>query len=433
MAELALPLARTADWVVEYSPAEFSRRMPSSIVHFDGLLYVVAESSQLMAIDVGTGEIRLNRDLYQHYDEEAISEQFDNLFASPAGYIVGNDDRGRYYCWDMLSGEPQELWVSAHSTPLTGYVASDDAVYTSFSQDVRRMDLLSGEPDWSVPTLARDSGIVMGEDGTVIWWSWRAGKVVALRGADGEQLWQFACPNIVSRVVIDDVPGRCYLFLESEIVQCRELATGEQLWEFSWGETLSEEARQSFREESGSDEFYFPLSQACVMPDGLVLSLISGEIYRLDSSGALVCQYDSQATIRDLVAFENGLLASEYYTTAQASPWNPWFALFSRDKPDWEQLASVELDEQDTGESSADADSEGPAKVGFSRFVVLAPDSGEVLDSFEPELFPFTSMVPAGDKVVYGEILSFFAYLGQTNEISARRILAYPWIIEGDG
>ncbi len=256
---------------------------------------------------------------------------------------------------------------------------------------------------------------------------------MALRGTDGEQLWQFAGPNIVSRVIIDEAAERCYMFLESEIVQCRKLGTSELLWEFSWGELMSEDVRRSFREESGSDEFYFPLSQACVMPDGLVFSLISGEIYRLDSSGALVWQYDSQATIRDLVAFENGLLASEYYTTVQASPWNPWFALFSRDKPDWEQLASVELNQPANGELPADAQSSGPVKVGFSRFIVLAPDTGEVLDHFEPELFPFTSMVPAGDKVVYGEILAYFAYRGQENEVSARRILAFPWIIQGDG
>jgi hypothetical protein len=371
--------------------------------------------------------------MYEHYDKEVISEEFDNLFAAPGGYIVGNDDRGRYYCWDIITGEARERWVSEASTPRSGYVASDDAVYTSFSQDIRRLDLISGETDWSVPTLARDSGIVMGEDGTVIWWSWRAGKVVALRGQDGEQLWQYAGPNLVSRVVIDDAGRRCFMFLESEEVQCRDLATGEFHWAFDWGEGISEEDRQYFRAESDTDEFYFPLSQACVLPDGLAFALLSGQVYRLDDSGNLVWQYNSQATVRDLLAFENGLLVGEYYTSVDASPWGPWLTLFSRDRPDWDQFALIDAEVAGSVPQSGPAGSDLRAKVGFSRLLVLAPDTGEQLDLLEQDLFPYTAMVPAGDKVVYGEILAIFVYRGEPDELAPRRILAFPWIDQGDG
>lgn len=429
-ARLVLPLPRKPDWVVEYSPAEFSRQMPNALVHYDGQLLVTATSSQVMGIDVESGTINFNSDLYQHYDRDVPREEFRNLFASPNGFLVGSDDQGRYYCWDVLSPELRELWVSETSQPTSGYVATDDAVYTSFLRDVRRLDLTTGEPVWEVPTLDRDSGIVMGDEGTVIWWSWLAGKAIAFSAEDGRQMWRFAGPNIINRIIIDNAKAQCYFFLESEEVQCRDLATGDMKWTFSWAGLMDEKQREYYKKKQKNDAFYFPVAQASVLPDGLALSLMSGQVYRLDDSGNLIWSYQSEGAIHTILAFENGLIVCEFYTAEAYSPWSPWYQLFSREPPDWNELAALK-DDDTASEDGGVKVGDGRTKFEFGRTLVLSLDTGEVLDTFEPDLFPYTYLVPAGNKVVYGEILAAYVYRGPHDNDAPRRILAYPWLEQG--
>jgi hypothetical protein len=406
--------------------------MPNAIVHFDGRLAVTANSTLVMGIDADSGDVEFNLPLYKSYDRDVVTEEFTSLFYTPSAFLIGRDDIGRHYCWDMLDRTPRELWISPEARPGGGYVASADAVYTSFYDDVRRLELQSGETHWEVPTLAPRGGIVMAADGTLIYWSRQSSKVLVVDAEDGRERWQYAGPDMVDRIIIDDVNARFYMFLESEIVQCRDLGTCEIKWEYSWQDVMSAEDRQSIIDSSGWQGFYLIISAASALPDGLVFGLTSGQVFCLDPAGELVWRYDSEATIRDLLAFENSVLVSEYYTTARTTPWGPLLAVMSFNEPGWTELASIAAEPDAAGDQEFAERASSRRKVGFGRTVVLDIADGAQLDLFEPELFPYTEMVPAGDKVVYGEVLRSYAFLGRPEQSEARRILAFPWIRQGD-
>lgn len=409
-AALRLPLEREPAWVCEYG-SEFSDAHPNSIVHHDGLLVVTARCPQLLGIDVVSGQRLFNVDVYEHLDRD-LPESFGSLFFHPRGLLVGMDDLGRHYCWDLAGGTPERRWLGPPSRTDSGFVVGEEAVIAGWQGSTRSLAIRDGSVRWSYPDLLGGKGVVLGADGTVV--SWLSGsEFFAVGAATGELRWSdfsgVAGYRWASRAVIDDARGLVYFVLPDERVQCRLLATGELEWEHRWTDLMSQAARDALYADSPVGQVPLHATAAMVTPDGLVLTLVYGAALALDQQGNRRWVHETDFPVLGGIGFANAVLISERYLAPEFVGLISWLRVYCPAAIDWEQYRVADEQRQRTGM--------------FERRVALDPASGEPLDYFEPD-YPARVLLPARDKIIIGEMTPV--------DGPARRILAYDWIaVEG--
>src|SRR5690606_23468818 len=111
---LKLPLDDEPAWTHTYSEARFSGNFPDSVLHREGMLYVSARSSQILALRAADGQPGFNLDLYEHLPSAVIrnnDEEFESIQLHPANLLYARDNLGRHYCWDLEGGTPRRLWL----------------------------------------------------------------------------------------------------------------------------------------------------------------------------------------------------------------------------------------------------------------------------------------------------------------------------------
>lgn len=406
-ASLRLPLARDPAWVYEYG-IEFSSSPPSTIVHHDGLLVVAADCSLLLGLEAATGQLVFNSDVYVHADAEG-PEALNSIFFQPRGLLVGQDDLGRHYCWDLRDGGPRRRWLGEPAKTTSGFVVSDEAVICGRDLGTACLAITDGRQRWEYPVLTRGAGVVLGSDGTVVTWA-NGSEFYALRAGDGAPLWSYfsgvAGYGWAVRAVIEPAQECVYLVLPDERVQCRELTTGTLRWEHGWSDLLSPAARDELY--AGTQYGQIPLhaAGATATPEGLVLSMAFGAVLALDHQGSRRWVYESDLPVLGAIGFDNAVLVSEYFLAPEFIGLVSWLRVYCPDTVDWERYRA--------------ADEERRRRGMFQRLAALDPATGEPLDYFEPRL-PMRAVVPACDKIIFGE--------APLSAEQPRRILAYDWIV----
>jgi len=411
-AALKLPLSRTPAWEFDYTPMQFSARDPVQLAHYDGLLAVISVCPQILALDVDTGRLVFNRDVYEHLNEDS-PESLTGLFFNPKGLALGEDNIGRHYCWDMLDGEPRRLWLGPETGGIGGYVALADKLITSFDGEVLGFDVLNGQELWHYPKMGRRCGVVVSADGIAVAWSSSdiasTCEFYALDTTSGAPLWSFVGGEIGWRggvwAVIDNSQGCVYLALPDESVQRRKLETGELEWQYSWqSQTTPEEREQIFvGERFGS----FPLYGVApaVTPDGLVFCVLNGVVIALDQAGQPRWQYRTNVAVWGAIAFSNAVIVVEVFVAPGNGQDLSALRVFCPDTIDWGNYTSASAQDRRT--------------KAFERYSVLDAATGAALDFFE-NAQPTAAAAPAHNLFIIGE--------SAATGSAEHRILAYDWL-----
>ena len=447
-AMLRLPLATEPNWEFDYSAAEFSPTPVRAAVHYNGTLYLAAESPQLIALNADDGTVIFNKDVYAHEDTDVV-EQIQRIYAHPKGLLIGQDNLGRYYAWDTLGEELLRLWLGPELITGSGFVTDQDLLLTSLQDQLYALDVLTGGTKWAYPSNSRPGGVVLSRDGIELWWS-SDGRLYALEAATGIPLWSITTTDLIERAVIDEVQSLAYVAYGSEFIECRSLADGNIRWSYSWAGLYSAEERaRRFAEVKGRlggrrqhgmnwSGTNNRVDDIALSGDGLALSLCSGHVVKLDATGRQVWMYSGQAPVTRLIAFNNGLLVGALYVRPEVFLWER--AVFCLDLPDWPRMRQVWEEQGAPLEETAGNDSEpdvalqassGDAGVRqeiFYRYAVLGLDNGQELSAFEPELLPASALIPAHGNVVYAEAPWYWAITGRAERSNRLRVLAYPWI-----
>jgi len=406
-ARLRLPLATEPTWTFTYTAAEFSNQDTYTILHRDGLLLLLsAQSPQLVGLDTASGAVRFNESLYDYSIGQRQVEYFDMLFFSPHGLLIGHDGPGRVYCWDLVAGRPERLWITAETGERNDIVAVNDCVWTSWDGFIRCLSVADGTQESSYPALSQTTSVVAAQNGMTITWT-SSGEFYALDPA-GEPLWSYLSgisgPVWSITAVIDEEHDTAYLKLPNEILECRDLISGEVRWRHTWADLMTDEQRIAI---FGSVEEAFPpyAVSLSATPLGPVMSIISGQVLALDHDGNRRWVYDTNVPVLACLAFENGLLASERYLAPEFHGYLRFLTAFCPETIDWQRVREADEERQRMGS--------------FQRLVVLDPDTGAPLDAYEPEL-PFLAMTPAHDKLVCSER----SLLG----VNEHRVHAFDWL-----
>jgi outer membrane protein assembly factor BamB len=399
-ANLSLPLVVEPAWEYSYG-LEFSPLEPTQLVHLDGTVYVVSACPQLLGLDTADGTRLFQRDVYMHADAD-VQESIVGIFIHPSGeFLTGRDRQGRLYCWQTTPQGPEIWHVWEDALSLSGFVTSGEYIFGSWHNRVNALSLVTGRVDWSFPHLYAGfgGGIVTGAGYAVFWTA--ASEFHCFGLADGSQRWAVhkGVPSMTfanSRAVIDAANERVYLVLADERVECRRLDTGELEWSHSWSDLGPEWL------DPEEPQFY---TDPVLSPEGLVIPLLHGVLLALDHDGNRRWVSHLDALSLFAMGFGNGVLVSEVYLAPEhRSPYSSLIP-YQGEPPAWDSYRAA--DPQAQGEGV------------FSRFVVVDMATGKVSDALETD-YPTTAVVPAYDKIVFGE----------AREASAgeRRIVAYDWI-----
>ncbi|MCH7471546.1 PQQ-like beta-propeller repeat protein [bacterium] len=430
-ASLRLPLAREPAWVMDYTGAEFSRFPPRRIVHRDGLLVVSAEGTQLLGLDTATGERLFNEHVY--HTMERLGEKMETLFLHPAGLLFGQDEIGRHYCWDIASPEGlrggagrgnlisgagrrnpnliSEVWFIDQNDSMrlepSDFVSQGDKLFTGWDSYIRALSSVDGSTIWTYPTLQAAGGIVLGgAGGTLLWWSNR-GDVMALRAEDGVLLWAATLATRIDGVILNDDLSHAYLIRYDEKLECRKLESGELLWEHDWSDLMDPAERRRRAEESGQITVLLRASKIAASREGVIISLISGDVLALDHFGARRWRYHTTTPVIDSLAFENGVMLLEFYLSIESPRPLELLLPFCLDPPeDWRNYNR--------------ANEESKKAAIFMRVAILDNKTGKLLDHFEPDRRFWAGPVPAYDKIVFGQRLPTAGH---------NRVLAYDWLV----
>jgi outer membrane protein assembly factor BamB len=455
-ARLKLPLATEPVWEYAYTSAEFSSHWVSSIVHYDGTLYLAADSTQLVGIAASNGSVEFNSDVYAHKDAD-LNEELKRLYAHPQGLLLGQDNLGRFYAWDLLAPGLPRLWLGQEILMDAGFVTDADLMLTSWGDQLYCIDTFTGSMSWQVPSVSQPGGVVLSQSGIGLWWS-SEGRLQALDARDGKPRWSIITTDLIERAVIDDQRELAYVVYGGEYIECRRLGDGEILWSYSWKGLYSAEERQQFYEEVIRRQAIDPsrmvwkgannrIIELALVNDSVLLGLSSGHVLALDQDGGELWKYQGQAPISDLLAFENAVLIGALYVRPEANPSE--ISAFSLNEPDWPQLKIIRLEQAQQAAKLADTEEEeGPAlqpppdpnapetpgvKEAFYRFAALDLTTGLELSAFEPDRGPGSTLTPANTVVVFAEAPRGQRYAGTNMRDKKQRVLAYSWIeLEGD-
>jgi len=167
---LKLPLSREPVWEFSYTPVRFSSVEPAQIAHYDGMLALISRCPQLLALDADTGRQLFNRDVYEHFDQDQ-AERFYDLFFSPLGQLIGRDNAGRQYCWDVTNGDVRRVWMDEGSDRFGAFIALTDRLISSSDGELRALDINQGERLWDDPMLGAHCGMVASASGILVAWT----------------------------------------------------------------------------------------------------------------------------------------------------------------------------------------------------------------------------------------------------------------------
>lgn len=409
---LRLPLSREPVWEFTYTAMQFSMGDPIQLAHHDGLLAVISISPQILALDVDTGRQIFNRDVYEHLNVDS-PENFSGLFFNPVGLLAARDNVGRHYCWDVSGGVPRRLWLGPQTAGIGGYVALEDKLITSLEGEIRSLNIVTGEQQWSYPKMGQRSGVVVSAAGIVVAWSSSerssSGEFYALDGTSGVPLWSYISGVAGWRggvwAVIDDRQRCVYLALADERLQRRDLETGVLEWEYSWLDLTSTEEREAMFGASRYGPFPLYAVAPIVTPAGIVICLINGAVVALDHAGERRWTYRTDVATWGSIGFRNAVVVVEIFVApANRQEFSPLQA-FCPDAVDWDSYRSASEHDQRSGL--------------FERYCVLNSATGEVLEYFETEV-PTAAAAPAHNLFIVGETAK--------NMTREHRILAYDWL-----
>ena len=206
----------------------------SSPLYHDGRLYIGVEyydpSGAIFAVDAASGDVA--------WEDQRVT---DHPHSSPAidegtGTIVMGSNDGSLYAWDYpdpaAGSEPTFAWRFATDGAIKGPIATHDgaAFFGSWDNNVYRVDLETGEEDWSF----RAGDMVMSGPGIdaasgTIYVGSHDDHLHALDAGTGEARWSFetdgwliGCPAVTdSSVLVGSYDGNCY---------CVETSSGEERW-----------------------------------------------------------------------------------------------------------------------------------------------------------------------------------------------------------
>lgn len=424
-ANLKLPLTARPAWQYEYSSAEFSGLWPSTILNYNGTLAVSAVSPQLMLMDQRTGRVIANKDVYQR-DSAFTGQQeaFFSTYLSPTGRLVAVDASNNFYGFDIAT--LARFWF--HPTPRDGQATSalvTDAehVYGNWgdarSWNLHSLGIENGRPDWAYGIGADPGnlGLTLSRSGILLVYA-RPNQLRAIRASDGMPMWTVYAAAEVSIAPIDEQGQRVYALLYDESLDCRDLHTGQLLWNYSWSSLLSDSEREDRMQRSGlRDVTPMPLdvlsTAVCVGNDGAYVSLQTGDVLHLSSAGKLLWKMRLEAPVVSMVLFDNALLASQQYQIPdvleknQTMPQTSSQDAFNLAKPNWSNLAP----------------SKDVRHARFTRFAALSRSNGAMLSSVDTAVTSLSNLCPAGGMVVFGGSLRGKGALDKVHYITA-----YSWV-----
>ena len=201
----------------------------SPLIH-DGTLYISVEthdpSGLIVALDPETGQ-----ELWR--DERITDHPHSSIALDPErGLLVVGSNDGKLYAWHLSNRTP--AWTYDTGDPIKGPIALWDgaAFFGSWDRQVHRVDLGTGQADWTYPT----EGYVMSgagidpRTGTVYIGS-HDGNVYALHADTGELAWAFptggrvtSSPTIAGDLVL--------VGSYDEHLYALDRFTGEEVWSY---------------------------------------------------------------------------------------------------------------------------------------------------------------------------------------------------------
>lgn len=422
---LKLPFATEPAWIQEYSDATFSSFPPAEIVHYDGVLYIAAWTTQIMGLDSSTGEVLFNKDVYLDSGSLERVKRIQTLFLHPEGWLSARDNLFRVYCWDTSQQDLEEQWVFSEGIGRGGIVAQGTKFFVGDKGKVLGIDIAGGTITFEYPSLFDNAGMLLSESGMLICWPFNGNKLVALETASQQTKWvAFLDSPIFSSAINDDL-GCVYALTQNEELTCLDLQTGTQLWKYSWSWVIDQDERLEVTSQITQPLGEIRCSSPIASPKGICLALFSGDVLMLSPTGELLWHYEADSSISTVRGFENAILVKQFWEDHQEF-WRGRMSPYNLTRPNWpvittalENFQRLESDENQPSQTL------GP----FARIVALSLVDGSELDSFEPEEFPFGTLVPAYGNIVFGQAVGFRRrgrQLGLT-----KRVVAYNWLEEG--
>jgi len=213
----------------------------------DGLIFIVNERSQLVALDAATGAKRWEADLGQtNPSDDPVGADAGRVFAAvngKAGKIVAFDSATGATLWTVALGN--QLARDEHPIARDGLVYYEANSADGKTSVLRAADAATGETRWEAPVdtnlrtapLIGDgliyAGAYLWEDNTK-----KARRVIAFDVTTGEQRWDYTSDlDLSDRFALDG--QRLYFGVDGGVVIARDAATGEPAWTARVGGTLS--------------------------------------------------------------------------------------------------------------------------------------------------------------------------------------------------
>jgi outer membrane protein assembly factor BamB len=207
---------------------ELGDAIGSSPAYHQGRLYVGVEflspsDGSLFALDADGRVLEERPDPDDHpHSTPAVDPE--------AGHVVMGSNDGRCYGWEYPSLVP--AWSHDTGAPIKGPVAVHDggAVFGSWSNEILRLDLATGEEVWR---YRADNDVMSGPaidtDAGVVYVGSHDRRLHAIDFETGERRWRFdtggwitGCPTVTAEsVLVGSYDGRCYAV---------DPATGAERW-----------------------------------------------------------------------------------------------------------------------------------------------------------------------------------------------------------
>lgn len=424
-ARLKLPFATKPAWVQEYTDAVFSSRPPAEIVHYDGVLYISAWTTQIMGLDTSTGEVLFNKDVYFDSGSSERVKRMQALFLHPEGWLSARDNLFRVYCWDTSQQGLEEQWVFSTGIGRGGIVAKGNRFFVGDKGKVLGIDIASGLTTFEYPSLFDNAGMLLSGTGMLICWPFNGNKLVALEMATQQTKWVAFLDSPVFSTAINDSLGCLYALTQNEELTCLDLQTGAQLWKYSWAWVVDPAERQQIASQIPRNLRELRCSSPIASPRGVCIAAFSGDVLMLSPDGELLWHYEADSSIAAVVGFENAILVKQFWEDPDEW-WQMWLAAYNLKQPSWPLItAAIEKAE----DLEMDENQPFPTLGRFARIVALNPIDGTELSAFEPEEYPVGTLVPAYNNIVFGQTVGSRSRGRQRG--LPKRVVAYNWLEEG--